>query len=121
MLNGLERTVENVDLAIAENEAESNAFDMSIFSGGSVLFPAAWTDASAGFKVCGTLDGTYVPLRDGSGALVQITGIITNAAAAYPLPDELFGCRFVKLWSCTSEGVATNQAAARALIAVLKG
>jgi hypothetical protein len=107
--------------AIANNAAISGAIDNRAASGGSVITPAAWTDANIGFKVCATVDGTFVPLRDQTGALVQITSVQTSEADAYPLPDELFGCLFFKLWSCTAAGVDTNQGAARTLTIVQKG
>ena len=55
-----------------------------------------------------------------SGAVVQISGIVANAAAWYKLPDALRGALYAKLWSQTA-GVDTNQAAARSLVVVAKG
>ena len=103
------------------NTAISNLVGMSDYSGGLIIVPSTWTDASIGFKTCDTQDGTFVPLRSQAGSLVQITGIQTAEADAYPLPDELFGALYFKLWSCTAAGVDTNQAAARALTVILKG
>jgi hypothetical protein len=115
----LTRTPSVVAAAIAINTAESNVINMSDFSGGQVLTPAAWTDAPIAFKVCSTPDGTFVPLRTQAGALVEITNVVANAAA-YPLPDELFGALYFKLWSETA-GSDTNQTAARSLVVALKG
>ena len=116
----LTRTPSSVPVSIANGAAESSVINMADFSGGSILTPAAWTSAAIAFKVCDTPDGTFVPLRSQSGSLVEITGVITNTAAAYPLPDELFGSIYVKLWSENS-GSDANQAAARSLTAILKG
>jgi hypothetical protein len=109
-------------VTIAENAALSGAIDLSNVVGdaGLVGVPSAWTAAAIGFKVSDTLGGTYSPLRDESGAIVQISGIITNAAGWYKLPDALRGAMFVKLWS-QAAGVDTNQAAARSLVVVAKG
>jgi hypothetical protein len=115
------RTSLAVDTTIGNGTALSGAINSQLFPGGSIITPAAWTAASIGFKVCSTPDGTFVPLRDQIGALVQITGVVIDAAAAYPLPDELFGCLYFKLWSCTAAGVDTNQGADRVLTVVLKG
>jgi len=116
----LTRTPAAIAAAIPADAAESNVIGFADFSGGQVITPAAWDAAAIAFKVCSTPDGTFVPLRDQTGALVEITGIVANAAAAYPLPDELFGSLYFKLWSETA-GVDTNQTAARALTVTLKG
>jgi hypothetical protein len=116
----LTRTPSAIPAAIPINTAESNVINMADYSGGQVITPAAWTSAAIGFKVCDTPDGTFVPLRSQSGALVEITGVVTNAAAAYPLPDELFGSLHFKLWS-ENAGSDANQAAARSLTVTLKG
>ena len=116
----LTRTPAAVQAAIPINTALSNVLNISDFSGGQVITPAAWDSAAIAFKVCDTPAGTFVPLRDQSGALVEITNVVANAAAAYPLPDELFGSLYVQLWSETS-GSDTNQTAARSLVVTLKG
>jgi hypothetical protein len=105
---------------IASGAALSGVIEMEQYAGGQVIIPAAWDAAAIAFKVCATPDGAFTPLRSQSGALVEITGIVTNAAGAYPLPDELFGSLYVKLWSETS-GSDTNQTAARSLVVTLKG
>jgi hypothetical protein len=116
----LTRTPAVVPAAIAINAAISGVINMSDFSGGLVQTPAAWDTAAIAFKVCDTPDGSFIPLRSQSGSIVEISGVITNAAGAYPLPDELFGSLYFKLWSETS-GSDTNQTAARSLVLTLKG
>jgi hypothetical protein len=117
----LTRTPSPVAASIPINTAISTVICMADYSGGSVITPAAWTAANIGFKVCDTGAGTFVPLRDQTGNLVQITGVQASEADAYPLPDELFGCLYFELWSCTAAGADTNQGAARSLTVVLKG
>jgi hypothetical protein len=117
----LTRTPSAVAASIAINTAVSTVVSMADYSGGSVIVPSVWTAANIGFKVCDTGTGTFVPLRDQAGNLVQITNIDEDAATAYPLPDELFTCLYFELWSCTVAGVDTNQGAARSLTVVLKG
>jgi hypothetical protein len=111
-----------ISLTIEAAAAESQAFSLADFVGdaGLVGTPAAWTAAGLGFKVCDTFAGTYSPLRDESGSLVQVSGIITNAAGYYKLPDALRGAQYVKLWSQTA-GSDTNQDAARSLVVTVKG
>jgi hypothetical protein len=111
-----------ISLTIALGAAESQAFSLADFVGdaGLVGVPAAWTAAGLGFKVSDAFAGTYSPLRDESGSVVQVSGIVTNAAAWYKLPDALRGAQFVKLWSQTA-GSDTNQDAARSLVVMAKG
>ncbi len=116
----LTRTPAAIAANIAINTAELSVIGMADFSGGLLQTPAAWTAGSIAFKVCDTPDGTFVPLRDKTAALVEITDVVANAAAAYPLPDELFGALDFKIWSETN-GSDTNQAAARSLTVTLKG
>jgi len=107
--------------AIANGAALSSAIGMADFDGGMLVTPAAWTAAAIAFKVCDTVDGTFVPLRGASGAVVEITNVVTNAAAAYPLPTELSGAQFFKIWSETAgAGTDVNQGAARSLTVILK-
>jgi len=107
---------------IASGEALSGVVDLSDCVGGVglVKIPAAWTSAGLGFQAAESADGTFVPLRDQSGAIVEISGIQTAAAGWYKLPDELHGAMRVKLWSQTS-GSNTNQGAARDLVIAVKG
>ena len=107
---------------IGAGAALSEAINLSEVVGdaGLVGVPGTWTAAAMGFKVSDTLGGTYSPLRDETGAVVQVSGIQTGAAAWYKLPDALRGAMFIKLWSQTG-GSDTNQAAARALVVMAKG
>jgi hypothetical protein len=114
----LTRTPAVVPATIALNAAISSVINSADFSGGLIQTPAAWTAGSIAFKVCDTPDGTFIPLRDKTAALVEITGVV--ASAAYPLPDELFGALYFKIWSETS-GSDTNQGAARSLVVTMKG
>jgi hypothetical protein len=103
---------------IASGGNLSDAFDFRAYTMGLIHMPAAWTAASIGFKVCNTAGGTYLPLYDKNGSLVQITS--PAASKAYALPAELAGAHFVKLWSQDGTGSNSNQAAARTLVVDLK-
>jgi hypothetical protein len=111
-----------ITVTIANGTAESAAIDLRDVVGdaGLVGIPAAWTSAALGFKVSPTADGTFSPLRDETGSIVQVSGIQTAAAAYYKLPDALRGAMFVKLWSQTA-GSDANQAADRLMTLVAKG
>lgn len=112
-----------VSLTIAINTALSEAFDMSRYIGGLVFVDGTWTAGNIGFKVCDTVDGTYVIALDKSGVPIQISTVNTGRAGAYAIPTELFPAPFVKLWSKSATAATetdVNQAAARAMKVVLK-
>jgi hypothetical protein len=71
------------------------------------------------FKVCSTQNGTYLPLYDKTGVLVEIVVSLT-ALRAYPLPDELFGAGWFEIWTEAS-GSDVVQAAAHSFTISLKG
>jgi hypothetical protein len=107
---------------IANGTALSEARDFGFYVGdaGVVLMPGTWTAANLGFKVCDTENGTYAPLRDEAGAIVEISGIQTGAPGAYKLPAALRGARWVRMWS-QSAGSDANQAGERAIVVHVKG
>ena len=108
-------------VTIAASAALSNAVDMREYVGDAgLIYIPAWTAASLGFYVSDAYAGTYAPLRDDAGAVVEISGIQTAAAAWYKIPEELRGAAWVKLWSETA-GSDVNQAAARACMIFVKG
>lgn len=104
---------------IASSAALGSAVKIEGHQSGIVIMPAAWTAASMGFKVCDTENGTYVIVRAIDGTPLQIAGIVTDAANAYKIPDDVFnGAVWVKPWSKhATAGTITdvNQAAARTI------
>lgn len=106
-----------VTLTIANGAALSGAFSNKDFAAGVVHVPAAITAAGLGFYVCSTVGGTYLPLYDHDGALVEIAAM--TASRAFELPPEIFAARYIKLWSQTS-GSGVNQGADRTFIVDLK-
>lgn len=96
----------------------SDEFDMTQFASGNLYIPAVWTAADIGFHVATATGGTFVPLYDDNGNLVQIVaGAVTSQA--HNFPPEVFACQFVKLWS-QNAGVNAAQAAERAVAFELK-
>ena len=96
----------------------SDEIDMQTYSGGNVYIPAVWTPADIGFHVAPASGGTFEPLYDDNGNLVQITvGAVTDRC--YSMPPEVYACRFIKLWS-QNAGVNQNQAAERSMVYELK-
>lgn len=112
------RNAVNVTRSIAISTAITDAIDMRPFASGSVKVPSAWTTANIGFKVSDTVDGTYDPLYDHTGSIVECA--TPAASRQIELPPEIFGCAFIKLWSQDGAASDTNQAAARSLIVTLK-
>ncbi len=102
--------------AIPNGTALSQALNFHGFEHGMFHMPAAWTAASIGFQVSSTLGGTYQPLNDAVGAVVEVTSIVDES---YPLPNDLDGARYFKLWSQTA-GADVNQGAARTINVDLK-
>jgi hypothetical protein len=113
------RAISSSVLSIAKDAALSGVLDMRNYAGGVIIMPSAWTSASIGFYVCDTSDGTFVPLYDEDGSLVQISS--PAASKAYSIPAEVYGAHYVKLWSQDGSGSNTTQAAARSLTVMLKG
>lgn len=104
---------ETVNIANGAN-LTTEIIDMRDYSLLLVHMPAAWTSASIGFKVSSESAGTFLPLYDDNGTLVQIDSPAVDCA--YSAPPEVAVCRFVKLWSQDGSASNTNQGAARALI-----
>ena len=115
----LRSTFSRTDIVIANGANLSNAFDMRDFALLVVTMPAAWTAASIGFKVSPTKSGTFVPLYDDDGTLIQIDS--PTADNAYTAPAGIAAGHWVKLWSQNGSGSDTNQAAERTLTVSMKG
>ena len=118
MTKRMERRDNTMSMVIDAAAWLSDAFDMSIYAGGILRMPAAWTAASVGFHVSDSEEGTYLPLYDDDGTLVQIDNPLVSRA--YSMPPEIECCLFVKLWSQNGSGTNTVQAAERALGVDLK-
>jgi hypothetical protein len=104
---------------IASGAAVSDYIDFRSWAGAIIQMPGTWTAASIGFQVSNTSGGTYYPLYDDAGDLVQIAS--PAASKAYAIPAEVFGAAFVKIWSQDGSASNTNQAAERSLVVTLKG
>ena len=108
---------------IANGAAISDELDITDFSGGIVITPAAWTAANIGIKVAEKGGGTFAILRGVTGTAVQISGVLTTASRAYVLPDEVFACGSIKLWSknvAAATETDNNQGAERLINVLLK-
>ena len=106
-------------VVIANGANLSGEIDMQKVAFLLIHMPAAWTAASIGFKVSQESGGTFLPLYDDDGSLVQIDS--PTASKAYVAPAALAAARFVKLWSQDGTGSNTAQGAERTLGVDLKG
>lgn len=97
-------------------QSETAAIGFRDFAAMGVSIGATWTAASLGFLVATDIAGTYRPLYDAAGDLVEVAAA---ASKAFAVPDEVFAFPYVKLWSQTA-GVAVNQAAPTTLELALK-
>ena len=113
------RNSRSVNATVLSGAAISGAIDNTWAAGGGFVTPATLTATTViAFKVSSAFAGTYVPLYDKDGALVEVAASVA-AAGAYPLPDELFAFAYFKLWT-EAAGVDVNQAADRAFVVTLK-
>ena len=97
----------------------SDEIVIASYIGGNIYVPAAWTNADIGFYASPTSGGAFVPLYDDNGNLVQITVGAIAADRCCSIPPEVFGCRFIQLWSQLA-AVAVPQGAERNLVYELK-
>lgn len=87
---------------------------------GGFIAPASLAaNTKVAFKVSASADGTFVPLYDQYGALVEVT-VSLSAAGAYPFPQELFSYPFAKVWT-ENAGVDVNQSAEKSFLLCMKG
>lgn len=117
MLGNIQRSSVQGTFTIPNGAALTPAIAMGGMAGGVVSMPAGWTAAKLGIQHCASSTGTFQPLYDAAGALVEMT---VAAAGDYVLPDGVFGCAFIKLWS-ENAGAGVNQLADRAITITLKG
>ncbi len=118
MSGDMDRKSRSEDVVIANGGHLSTAFDFSAYTMGVVRMPSAWTAASIGFHTADTEGGTYLPLYDDNGNLIQVDNPATSKG--YSFPPEVAGCKWLKLWSQDGAGSDTAQAAERTIGVDLK-
>ncbi len=112
----IERRITSGVVTIANGAALSDVIDFRQHAGGVLSMPAGWTAAKIAFKHSPNANGTFQPLYDESGSRVEVS---VAASGDYAIPDKVFGCAFIKLWSETNGG-DTNQGADRPISFTLK-
>ncbi len=116
--SSLQRTSSTATLTIANGANVSDELELTENSTLIVHMPAVWTAASIGFQVAPTTGGTFQPLYDDLGNLVQIAGPV--ATRNYQAPPEIAGCRFIQLWSQNGAGANVAQGDDRTIPVSLK-
>lgn len=115
----IERHSTLAQVTIPAGEALSTGIiDFTSHTMGILHMPAEWTAASIGFHVRSSRDGSFLPLYDENGTLVQIASPTINLA--YIFPPELAGVLFFKLWSQNGSGIDADQASGRVVGVDLK-
>jgi hypothetical protein len=105
------------ETTIPSGTALSGVVSWYEFAYGIIHLPAGWTAANIGFQVSSEFDGTYLPLYDDAGNIVEIASPAVSQAMRVPV--EVLAARFVMIWSQTA-GSGVNQVAERALIVDMK-
>ena len=108
----------NLTVTIAKTANLSEEIDMSDKALLALHMPSAWTAASIGFKASPTPGGTFQPVYNSNGVLVQISS--PTASKTYIAPAEIAACRYIKLWSQDGSGANKAQGAERAIGVELK-
>ena len=101
------RGMDHAGVTIAASGHTSGAIDFCGKSFMVVHMPAAWTAASLAFQVCALEGGTYTPLYDDDGNLLEIAA---SASKSFTAPSAIAGCAWVRLWSETSGSNVTQDA-----------
>lgn len=105
-------------LTILNGQSESDVVKVAEYRSGLIHMPGTWTAANLDFLVSTSETGTFISLRTGAGARVEITGVA--ASLALELPDIAGKAHYLKLRSQTAD-VAVNQLANRLIGIDLKG
>lgn len=93
---------------------------MAHFAGGLVQMGPSWTTAHLGVKVAiAPTNTSCMPLYDRSETILKITHPLPSYA--YPLPDEVYAARCIRLWSVSDSLTNLDQAAERTITLSLKG
>lgn len=101
-------------VTIANGAAISGEIDMTYYSGFSVTLPSAWTAANIGIKTSHVSGGTFTPVYDIDGTVLEIASPAVSKTYVFPELGKYAG-KIIKLWSQDGSGNDTNQGAARTL------
>jgi hypothetical protein len=106
---------------VADTGSQSQAIPISEMLTGVLTTPSALTATTViGFTACTTQGGTFTTCYDQYGALIYLT-VAVNAAGHYDIPLSIMKNSHIKIFTCTTAGVAVAQAAERTFGLICKG
>lgn len=117
MAQHLAKRTATEELTIGQGESLSDELEMSTWVTLLAHMSDEWTSASLGFKTASETGGTFQPLRDDDGNLVQIDS--PSASNDYTAPAEVAAVGYLKLWSQNGSGANTTQGGARTITVTL--
>lgn len=108
--NTIARKVRDFDITLATATASATTLDMRDVAGAIVSFGTMSTNASTlQMWVSNTSGGTFRRLYKSDGSVADLTLASSSTdGRAYSLPDEVFGCEYLKIVSATTHSTGTT-------------
>lgn len=102
--NTISRKVRDFDITLATATASATTLDMRDVAGAIVSFGTmSASEASLQMWVSSSSGGTFRRLYKTDGSVADLTlAASTTDGRAYSLPDEVFGCEYLKIVSATT-------------------
>ena len=99
---------------IASGATKSSGFNVSLAPPRGLFIPAGFTGTTVTFEAStgNDVDGLYLPVRDATGALMQMTVVPNSYVGIYG--DALLGLGWVRLVAATQVSAVSFQMALRA-------
>lgn len=106
----LYRKVRDFDITLATATASATTLDMRDVAGAIVVFGTMSTNASTlQMWVSNSSSGTFRRLYKADGSVADLTLAASSTdGRAYSLPDEVFGCEYLKIVSGTTNSTGTS-------------
>ena len=107
--NTIARKVRDFDITLHTATASATTLDMRDVAGAIVSFGTMSTNASSlQMWVSNTTGGTFRRLYKSDGSVADLTLAASSTdGRAYSLPDEVFGCEYLKIVSSTTNSTGT--------------
>lgn len=108
--NTIARKVRDFDITLHTATASATTLDMRDVAGAIVSFGTMSTNASSlQMWVSNTTGGTFRRLYKSDGSVADLTLAASSTdGRAYSLPDEVFGCEYLKIVSATTNSTGTT-------------
>lgn len=108
--NTISRKVRDFDITLSTATASATTLDMRDVAGAIVVFGTMNTNASTlQMWVSSSTGGTFRRLYKSDGSVADLTLAASSTdGRAYSLPDEVFGCEYLKVVSATTNSTGTT-------------